>query len=90
MGHSNIATTMDVYGHLMPNTDADLASALDTLRSEKLEEGPKLIALDSAYESSDERSSRICSIISATCSSAGGGGFGGANGKVVGGEVFDI
>ncbi len=25
MGHSNIATTMDVYGHLMPNTDADLA-----------------------------------------------------------------
>ena len=48
MGHSNIATTMDVYGHLMPNIDADLASALDTLRSEKLEEGPKLIALDSA------------------------------------------
>ena len=48
MGHANIATTMDVYGHLMPNTDADLASALDTLRSEKLEEGPKLIALDSA------------------------------------------
>ena len=45
MGHSNIATTMDVYGHLMPNTDADLADALDTLRSEKLEEGPKLIAL---------------------------------------------
>ena len=34
--------------HLMPTTDADLASALDTLRSEKLEEGPKLIALDSA------------------------------------------
>ena len=48
MGHANIATTMDVYGHLMPNTDADLADALDTLRSEKLEEGPKLIALDSA------------------------------------------
>ena len=48
MGHANIATTMDVYGHLMPNTDADLAEALDTLRSEKLEEGPKLIALDSA------------------------------------------
>jgi integrase len=48
MGHANIATTMDVYGHLMPNTDADLARALDTLRSEKLEEGPKLIALDSA------------------------------------------
>lgn len=48
MGHANIATTMDVYGHLMPNTDADLASALDTLRSEKLEEGPKLIALEGA------------------------------------------
>ena len=48
MGHANIATTMDVYGHLMPNTDADLADALDTLRSEKLEEGPKLIALEGA------------------------------------------
>ena len=48
MGHSNIATTMDVYGHLMPSTDADLAEALDILRSEKLEEGPNLIALDSA------------------------------------------
>ena len=45
MGHSNIATTMDVYGHLMPNTDADLADALDTLRSEKLAEGPKLIEI---------------------------------------------
>ena len=34
--------------NLMSDTDADLASALDTLRSEKLEEGPKLIAIDSA------------------------------------------
>ena len=41
-------TESETEVHLMPNTDADLADALDTLRSEKLEEGPKLIALDSA------------------------------------------
>jgi len=48
MGHAKITTTMDTYGHLMPTADADLADALDRLRSEKLEEGPKLIALDNA------------------------------------------
>jgi len=32
----------------MPTTDVELADALDTLRSEKLEEGLKLIALDDA------------------------------------------
>lgn len=47
-GHSSVKTTLDVYGHLMPSADADLADTLDKYRSEKLEEGPKLIALDSA------------------------------------------
>ena len=47
-GHSSVKTTLDVYGHLMPSADADLADTLDRYRSEKLEEGPKLIALDSA------------------------------------------
>ena len=43
-----ISFYLRITDYLMPNTDADLASALDTLRSEKLEEGPKLIALDRA------------------------------------------
>ena len=47
-GHSSVKTTLDVYGHLMPSADADLADTLDRYRSEKLEEGPKVIALDIA------------------------------------------
>ena len=47
-GHSSVKTTLDVYGHLMPSADADLADTLDRYRSEKLEEGPKLIALEGA------------------------------------------
>jgi len=29
MGHANIAITMDLYGHLMPGSEAEAASLLD-------------------------------------------------------------
>ena len=30
MGHANIATTLDLYGHLFPGSEAEAASLLDT------------------------------------------------------------
>jgi hypothetical protein len=29
LGHSSVATTLDVYGHLMPGAEADAAALLD-------------------------------------------------------------
>jgi integrase len=31
LGHSSIATTMDIYSHAMPNMQADAASKLDAV-----------------------------------------------------------
>jgi integrase len=31
LGHTTIAMTMDVYGHVLPATDADAAARLDAL-----------------------------------------------------------
>lgn len=31
LGHANIATTMDVYGHLLPSADAGVAAGLDRM-----------------------------------------------------------
>ena len=36
LGHKDIQTTMNVYGHLFPNADAALAQALDTARTAAL------------------------------------------------------
>jgi integrase len=37
MGHSSIKVTFDLYGHLMPGTDAEAAAPLDTYLSAQLE-----------------------------------------------------
>jgi integrase len=39
MGHSSIKVTFDLYGHLMPGTEAEAAALLDTYLSVQLEAG---------------------------------------------------
>jgi hypothetical protein len=34
LGHDDIRTTINIYGHLLPSVDAALADALDTLHAE--------------------------------------------------------
>jgi hypothetical protein len=37
MGHSSIKVTFDLYGHLMPGTEAEAAALLDTYLGSQLE-----------------------------------------------------
>ena len=39
MGHSSIKVTFDLYGHLMPGTEAEAAALLDTYLGARIEEG---------------------------------------------------
>jgi integrase len=39
MGHSSIKVTFDLYGHLMPGTEAEAAALLDTYLFSKIEDG---------------------------------------------------
>jgi integrase len=36
MGHASITTTLNVYGHLFPSLDVELADRLDRVRDERL------------------------------------------------------
>jgi integrase len=45
LGHKDIGTTMDVYGHLFPNAEDSLVELLDRRWSEALEENAKVISL---------------------------------------------
>ena len=37
MGHSNIAITLDLYGHLMPGSEAEAAELLDSYLTAQLD-----------------------------------------------------
>lgn len=39
MGHSSITVTFDLYGHLMPGTEAEGAALLDTYLESKVSAG---------------------------------------------------
>ena len=38
MGHANIAVTLDLYGHLMPGSEAEAAGLLDTYLEAQLDQ----------------------------------------------------
>jgi len=39
MGHSSIKVTFDLYGHLMPGTEAEAAALLDSYLGKQIEAG---------------------------------------------------
>jgi len=41
MGHSSIKVTFDLYGHLMPGTEAEAAALLDTYLDARIEDGER-------------------------------------------------
>ena len=41
MGHSSINVTFDLYGHLMPGTEAQAAALLDTYLGTEIEAGER-------------------------------------------------
>lgn len=46
LGHRSIKTTMDVYGHLFPNFDAEVIEILDRRRNEAAEQNAKILSLN--------------------------------------------
>jgi len=48
MGHSSIKVTFDLYGHLMPGTEAEAAALLDTYLGARVEEGAAAVRTASA------------------------------------------
>lgn len=42
MGHSSITVTFDLYGHLMPGTEAEAAALLDTYLGAQVETGERV------------------------------------------------
>jgi integrase len=42
MGHSSIKVTFDLYGHLMPGTEAEAAALLDSYLVRKVQLGAEL------------------------------------------------
>ena len=42
MGHSSIKVTFDLYGHLMPGTEAEAAALLDTYLGAQVQTGERL------------------------------------------------
>lgn len=45
LGHKDIRTTMNVYGHLFPNFEQDLVETLDRRRAEAMGESAKIVSL---------------------------------------------
>ena len=45
MGHSTIAVTLDLYGHLMPGSEAEAAGLLDTYLEAQLDQAAERLAL---------------------------------------------
>lgn len=43
MGHSSIKVTFDLYGHLMPGTEAEAAALLDIYLNAQLEAGSEQV-----------------------------------------------
>lgn len=43
MGHSSIKVTFDLYGHLMPGTEAEAAALLDTYLTAQLRVGSEKV-----------------------------------------------
>ena len=43
MGHSSIKVTFDLYGHLMPGTEAEAAALLDTYLNRQVDQGRQLV-----------------------------------------------
>lgn len=41
LGHSNISITLDIYGHLLPNMQADAADKMDALLTSRAADGPQ-------------------------------------------------
>jgi integrase len=54
MGHASITTTLNLYGHLFPSLDVELADRLDAARAERLAArvrragGPDVVPIDKA------------------------------------------
>ena len=55
MGHSSIAVTMDVYGHLFPSDAEDLTDKLDAMfresQTDKRRTKPSLVVVDGGVRS---------------------------------------
>jgi integrase len=50
MGHASVTTTLNLYGHLFPSLDVELAERLDDVRAARLRhaDGPAVVPIDTA------------------------------------------